>query len=219
MKPPLVDEKNRLHRWQSELLDAKFASEKAREIGLIRRMRKFNPAYLLYILTFGISCHTKPSFEEIYRNYIDFDDTTYKDGKIRIQSFVKRFNECMVAFLLSMLNHHIEITLSECHARLKKPINILKDILIQDSTIIRLSKKLSTELPAARYRGEAGGVKIHAVYSAVAHSLKSFQITGERVHDSKMMKIDDDVNEKLFIFDLGYYLDMERFRLPWKSVS
>lgn len=182
-------------------------------------MRKFNPAYLLYILTFGISCHTKPSFEEIYRNYIDFDDTTYKDGKIRIQSFVKRFNECMVAFLLSMLNHHIEITLSECHARLKKPINILKDILIQDSTIIRLSKKLSTELPAARYRGEAGGVKIHAVYSAVTHSLKSFQITGERVHDSKMMKIDDDVNEKLFIFDLGYYLDMERFRLPWKSVS
>ncbi|WP_245543596.1 hypothetical protein [Methanoplanus limicola] len=43
-----------------------------------------------------------------------------------------------------------------------------------------MSKKLAEEFPPARSRSEAAGLKIHAVYSAVSHSLKSFEITDEK---------------------------------------
>lgn len=205
MKPTLIGGTNHLQKWQADLLNIEFVIKKARESGLVKRYRKFNPGCLLLVLVFGISCHSKPSFEEIFRNYLDFDDTEHKSGKIRIQSFAKRFNDDMVNFLSLMLDYYIDLTLLECPARLKEPLNNLKDILLQDGSIIRLSNKLAEELPAARSRGKAAGVKIHAVYSAISHSLKFVEITGECVHDSKMLIIGPDVKDKLLIFDLGYY--------------
>jgi hypothetical protein len=95
--------------------------------------------------------------------------------------------------------------ISECPARLKNQAIRFKDILIQDSSIIRLSQKLAGEYPAARSRNNAAGLKIHAVYSAHAHSVKTIQITGERIHDSKMLRISRDVKNVLIINDLGYY--------------
>ena len=205
MPPSLIDGTNHLQQWQADLLDWALIIEKARESGFVKRMRKLNPAYLLHVLVFGISCHIKPTFEEIYRIYIDFDDTEYTDGKIRIQGFANRFNVDLGNFLLLMLNYYFGIALEDCPAQLQGPVRNLKDILLQDSSIIRLSQKLADLFPAARSRGKAAGLKIHAVYSAVTHSLYSFEITSERVHDSKILKITKDIKDKLIIFDLAYY--------------
>jgi len=60
----------------------------------------------------------------------------------------------------------------ECPAQLKNQATRFKDILIQDSSIIRLSQKLAGDYPATRSRDNAAGLKIHAVYSARAHSVK-----------------------------------------------
>lgn len=191
--------------WQAEFFPEDLIKEKARESGFLKRMRKLNPAFLLQVLVFGVSCHIKPTFEEIYRIYLDFDDTKFKDGKIRIQSFANRFNVDLGNFLLLMLNYYIGLALEDCPARLIGPVKNLKDILLQDSSIIRLSQKLADLFPAARSRGKAAGLKIHAVYSAVTHSLYSFEITSERVHDSRILKIGKDIKDKLIIFDLAYY--------------
>jgi len=59
--------------------------------------------------------------------------------------------------------------------------------------------------PAARSRDNSAGLKIHAIYSVVYHSVKSAIITTERVHDSKMLKIGPEVENILLINDLGYY--------------
>jgi len=205
MNPPLIDDKNHLPTWQAKLFPMGIIMEKARNSGYVKRLRKLNPTYLLLVLVFGISSHSKPSLEEFFRRYNDFDDSLDSDNKMKYQSFSKRFNEDMIQFLREMLDYYIESTLSICSARLKSPIRDLKDIWIQDSSIIRLSNKLAKLLPAVRANGEAAGLKIHAVYSAVSHSLKSLEITGERVHDSKMLKIDHSVKGVLFLADLGYY--------------
>ena len=205
MKSRNINGENRLAMWQKNLLSMNIVMEKARSSGYVKRLRKLNPAYLLYILVFGISSHSKPSIEEIYRRYIDFDDTSDSKDKIKIQSFFNRFNEDMVTFLREMLDYYIDSAGLDRSAKLKGPIQNLKDILIQDSTIIRVSQKLSTEFPAIRSKGAAAGLKIHAVYSAISHSLKSIEISGERVHDSKMLKIDPNVKDYLLLFDLGYY--------------
>jgi len=110
-----------------------------------------------------------------------------------------------VKFLHEMLDYYIDLTCLDCSAKLKGSLQNLKDILIQDSSIIRVSAKLKKVWPAQRSNGAAAGLKIHAVYSAISHSLKSIEISGEREHDSKMLKIDPNVKDLLFIFDLGYY--------------
>jgi putative transposase len=108
----------------------------------------------------------------------------------------------MVNFLSFLLEHYINVMISECPARFKNQATRFKDILIQDSSIIRLSQKLFGEYPAARSNNNAAGLKIHAVYSAHSYSVKTIQITGERIHDSKMLRIGRDVKNVLIINDL-----------------
>lgn len=205
MNPQKSDHKNPLTRWQEELFSPDVVMEKARSSGFLKRKRKLNPCYLLSVLVFGISSHSKPSVEEIFRRYIDFDDDLDYPEKMRRQSFSDRVNENMVKFLREMLDYYIDRTASNSPAKLKGSVELLKDILIQDSSIIRLSKKLAEELPAVRTRTDAAGIKLHAVYSAVSHSLKSFEITDEKTHDSTKIKIDKNIKDILFLFDLGYY--------------
>jgi putative transposase len=205
MQLPLSINPEHLGTWQDKLLPFDFLFEKSRETGFIKRFRKLNPVYLLYILIFGVSSHGRPTFEEIYRRYVDFDDNPKFSHSISIQSFKKRFDQNMVNFLSHLLDHYITVMISECPVRFKSQAIRFKDILIQDSSIIRLSQKLVEEYPAARSRNNAAGMKIHTVYSARAHSPKTIQITGERIHDSKMLRIGREVKNVLIINDLGYY--------------
>jgi IS4 transposase len=205
MKRPLKHSPTPLEAWQAHLLCPALIFELAHETSFVQRLRKLDPVCLIYVLIFGNSSHKRPTFEEIHRRYLDFDDNlTFLNG-ITIQSFKKRFNQNMVDFLASLLDYYINQMISDCPARLKGHAEQFKDILIQDSSIIRISKKLAGKFPAARSRDNAAGLKIHAVYSACAHSIKSIRITGERTHDSQMIQIGTDINNVLFINDLGYY--------------
>lgn len=205
MENPPSKNPEHLGTWQDKVLPYDFLLEKSRETGFVKRFRKLNPVYLSYILIFGISSHRRPTFEEIYRRYIDFDANPKFLKSITIQSFKKRFNQSMVNFLSFLLEHYINEMILECPAKLKNQAIRFKDILIQDSSIIRLSQKLAGDYPAARSRDNAAGLKIHAVYSARAHSVKTIEITGERVHDSKMLRIGREIKDVLIINDLGYY--------------
>lgn len=205
METPLSNDPKHLGTWQDKLMPYDFLLDKARETGFLKRFRKLNPAYLIIILIFGISSHSRPTFEEIYRRYIDFDANPKFSSSITIQSFKKRFDQNLVKFLSFLLSHYIDVMISECPARFKNQVIRFKDILIQDSSIIRISQKLADEYPAARSRCNAAGLKIHAVLSAHAHSVKTIEITGERIHDSKMLRIGSDIKNVLIITDLGYY--------------
>lgn len=191
--------------WHNQLMPYEFILETARETGFLKRLRKLNPVYLTLVLVFGVSSHSKPTFEEIFRRYIDFDENPTHAQSMRIQSFRKRFNQNLVNFLAYLLDHYIDVMVSESPARLKESVQDFKDILLQDSSIIRLSRTLFEFFPAARSRGNAAGLKIHAVYSAVSHSVKTIEITGERTHDSKILRIGPEVKNTLLINDLGYY--------------
>lgn len=205
MQKPLPEDPEHLGTWQDKLLPYEFLLEKSRETGFIKRFRKLDPIYLLYVLIFGVSSHERPTFEEIYRRYVDFDTNPKFASSITIQSFKKRFDQNKVNFLSFILEHYISVMISECPAQFKNQATRFKDILIQDSSIIRLSRKLVGEFPAARSRNNASGLKIHAVFSARAHSVKTIEITGERIHDSQVVRIGREIKNSLFIADLGYY--------------
>jgi putative transposase len=195
----------RLNSWVSNKFTYEFLERKSRESGFLRRKRKLDPVYLVLVLIFGISNHQQPTMEETYRRYVDFDDSFPNQKTIRNQSFRNRFNKRLVDFLKELLEHYIDQTCEQSPARLKGIVQGFKDILIQDSSIIRLSKKLYELHPAARSRDNSAGLKIHAIYSTVYHSIQSAVITTERTHDAKIVKITSEVQNTLLINDLGYY--------------
>ncbi|MFH0966432.1 MAG: IS4 family transposase [Methanobacteriota archaeon] len=205
MSTPSSGDLNNLSTWVLKKLDREFIERKARETGYLGRKRKLDPYNLILVLLFGMSNHLKPTMEEIYRRYVDFDDNPKILSSIRNQSFRKRFNNKLVIFLKSLLEHYIDKTVRQSPAHLKGIVQDFKDILVQDSSIIRISKKLYELHPAARSRDNSAGLKIHAVYSAISHSLKKATITTERVHDAKMQEIGPEVENTLLLNDLGYY--------------
>lgn len=81
----------------------------------------------------------------------------------------------------------------------------VKDILIQDSSIIRLSASLMKKYPATRSRGKAAGLKVSLLVSAVASSPQTVTIHGERIHETKTLKIGKWVKDKLLLVDLGFF--------------
>jgi hypothetical protein len=204
--------KKNLRTWFSSKFTYDFIENVARETGFLQRKRKLDPVYLIIVLIFGISSHRQPTLEEIYRRYTDFDDNPKFTNPILHQSFRNRFNDKLVTFLQVLLEHYMNQMINQSSASLKGIAGSFKDILIQDSSIIRLSKKLYELHPAARSRDNSAGLKIHAVYSTVTHSIKNAQITTERVHDAKMFDIKPDVKGTLLIDDLGYY-SLKKFAL------
>lgn len=194
-----------LQSWFSDKFTYEYIEGTARKTGFLQRKRKLDPVYLVYVLIFGISCHQLPSVEELHRRYVDFNDSPSNLKPIRNQSFRKWMNMRLVEFLRVLLDHYIEQMAVQSPARLKGTVQSFKDILIQDSSIIRISKKLYELHPAARSRNNSAGLKIHAVYSAISHSVTSTTITSERVHDSKMLNIGPEIKDSLLLNDLGYY--------------
>lgn len=205
MKDPSSKGQKNLKSWFASKFTYDFIEKVARDTGFLQRKRKLDPVYLLFVLIFGISIHQKPTMEELYRRYIDFDDNPKFSHPIFHQSFTKRFNEKLVNFLRALLDHYMDQMINQSPVRLKGIAENFKDIVIQDSSIIRLSKKLYELHPAARSRDNSAGLKIHAVYSTTSHSLKKAEITTERVHDAKKFKITPDVQDTLLVDDLGYY--------------
>jgi len=151
-----------MESWHSQLMPYDFILEIARDTGFLRRLRKLNPAYLLFVLVFGVSCHTKPTFEEIFRRYINFDDNPKYEKRISIQSFKKRFDQNMVDFLSCLLSYYMRVMISESPARLKGSVDEFKDILLQDSS----------------WKGSGDRVPFHLVKSGSAHRVPQMVIYG-----------------------------------------
>jgi len=199
-----------LKSWVSSRFTYDFLEQQARKTGFLKRKRKLDPVYLVIVLIFGVSNHLHPTMEEIHRRYVDFDDSLPDQTPIKNQSFRKRFNKNLVEYLKVLLDYYIDQMNAQSPIKLKGIVQSFKDILIQDSSIIRLSKKLYELHPAARSRNNSAGLKIHAVYSTSSHSIRSTTVTTERVHDAKMVDIGEEAQNSLYLFDLGYY-SLKRF--------
>ena len=76
-----------------------------------------------------------------------------------------------------------------------------KDLVIQDSTIIRLHESLAKIWPAAR--AKRVGVKVSCVVSAVANSPKSVRIYPERT--SEALRLGPWLKDLILLIDLGYF--------------
>jgi len=172
----------------------------ADETGLIIRERKIDPTIMFWALVLGFGVRLQRSLASLKRVYEN------KSGQsIRDSSWYYRFTPELVEFLHQCVIHGIQELAKNSQVKLGKKLQNFEDILIQDSTIIRLYKSLADKFPAARSRTVAAGIKVSVLVSAVANGPKSVALFGERVSEIKTLKIGSWVKDRILLIDLGFY--------------
>jgi len=172
----------------------------ARETGLIKRERKVTAVEMFWVLVNSYGVRLARNLAYIKRNY-----EKASNKKISDSSWYERFTPELVAFLKLCVTHGIEQLAMEQTKALNQKISKFQDILIQDSTIIRLHKSLAKKWPAARSRTVAAGVKVSLLVSAVANSPKNISIHAESTNELKTLRIGPWIKDRILLIDLGFY--------------
>ncbi|MBW6481213.1 MAG: IS4 family transposase [Bacteroidales bacterium] len=172
----------------------------AKETGLIKRERKVTAVEMFWVLVNSYGVRLARNLAFIKRNYEKASNKKLSDS-----SWYERFTPELVAFLKICVIHAIEMLALEQNKVLNEKLAKFKDVLIQDSTIIRLHKSLARKFPAARSRTVAAGVKVGMLVSAVANSPKSIGIYPERTNELKTLRIGPWIKDRILLIDLGFY--------------
>ncbi len=172
----------------------------ARSTGLVKRERKIDPVAMLWVLILGFGVRLQTDLEALRREYGRRTET-----EVEQSSWYERFTPELSAFLRESALLAIERLGAESKGKLGDRLKQFKDLMIQDSTVIRLHEKLAKVFPATRARGVAAGAKVSLLISAVAHGPKKVAISGERTADVKMLRVGPWVKDRILLVDLGYY--------------
>ena len=174
--------------------------ETARETGLIKRERKIDPTIIFWVLTLSFGVRLQRTLASLKRQYEKEAKTKLSDS-----SWYYRFTPELVEFLHQCVIHGIEELAKEPGRNLSKKLERFEDVLIQDSTIVRLHSSLAEKFPAARTRKVAAGVKVGVLVSAVANGPKTVALYAEKTAEIKTLKMGSWIKDRILLVDLGFY--------------
>ena len=175
------------HRRSGEprpLLPADTIRQFARESGFVVRKRKIDPVVFLWtlVLDFGVELHR--FLEELRYAYVKSSELE----ELAYPSYYLRFNAELCEFLRLCLQHAIAQLPREPGRELDPRLKaFVEDVVIKDSSVVRLHASLATKWPATRSRKVAAGVKVDLLVSVCANGPKSVALIGERTADVKTL--------------------------------
>jgi putative transposase len=166
----------------------------------IKRERKIKSEVIFWVLTLGFCVHNQRTIASLKRLYEIEANISISDS-----SWYDRFTPELVEFLHQCVIHGIEELAKEPGRKLSKKLENFQDVLIQDSTIVRLHSSLADKFPAARSRTVAAGVKVGVMVSAVANGPKTVALYSEKTAEIKTLKIGPWIKDRILLVDLGFY--------------
>ena len=172
----------------------------ARSTGLVKREREIDPVAMMWVLVLGFGVRLQRTLAGLKREYEFETLTNLSDG-----SWYERFTPELVGFLRGCVGLGIEQLAAEASGKLGERLKGFKDLMVQDSTVIRLHAKLAKTFPATRARKVAAGVKVSLLISAVANGPKKVAIFGERTPEAHMLRVGPWVKDRILLVDLGFY--------------
>ena len=194
------EEENLVERELCELFPPEWLRNKAKETGLIKRERKIDPVIIFWVLAIGYGTFLQRTLAGLKRNYETASNRILSDS-----SWYYRFTPELVAFLRECVARGLEYLAQEPNRTLSERLSPFEDVLIQDSTIVRLHEKLAKIWPATRSRKVAAGVKVAILTSAIASGPKSVALFAENTNDLKTLKIGPWIRDRILLIDLGFY--------------
>ncbi len=194
------DGDNLVERELCNLFPSEWLRNKAKETGLIKRERKIDPVIIFWVLAIGYGTFLQRTLAGLKRNYETASNRILSDS-----SWYYRFTPELVAFLRECVARGLEYLAQEPSRTLSERLSPFKDVLIQDSTIVRLHEKLAKIWPATRSRKVAAGVKVAVLTSAIASGPKSVALFAENTNELKTLKIGPWIKDRILLIDLGFY--------------
>ena len=182
------------------LFPSEWLRNKAKETGLIKRERKIDPVIIFWVLAIGYGTFLQRTLAGLKRNYETASNRILSDS-----SWYYRFTPELVAFLRECVARGLEYLAQEPGRTLSERLSPFEDVLIQDSTIVRLHEKLAKIWPATRSRKVAAGVKVAVLTSAIASGPKSVALFAENTNELKTLKIGPWIKDRILLIDLGFY--------------
>jgi putative transposase len=175
----------------------------ADEVGLTQRQRKVRVHALFWTLVLGFGAGRERTLAGLRRAY---EKAT--GCQLVPSAFYDRFTPALVRLLRAVAGLLIA-QMAEPTRKLAGPLATFRDLVLTDSTVIRLHDLLKKAFPACRTNHTQAALKLHTVMSATGAGLRSIKITAERAHDGPIFTVGKWVKDRLLLFDLGYF----RFQL------
>lgn len=194
-----------LHSSLRKLLPRAFVEAQARACGAFKRIRKVDPFTFVWTIVLGFSTSDTRTLAGFRRAHQLVTGKSLEES-----SFYDRFSPAFALLLRRLLEHVIDISWGlnrVASGRLKR----FRDILITDSTVIRLHDMLAKSFPACRTNHTRAAAKVHLVMCAAGAGKQSIKVTSERRHDRRAFVLGPWVRGKLLLFDLGFF-DFRLFR-------
>jgi IS4 transposase len=172
----------------------------AAETGFIIRNRKIDPVIFFWVIVLGFGVNFLRTIRGLKRKYENESNI-----EITISSFNDRFTQRLENFLKKCVIHALEYQAQEPGLKLGDKLKNFKDLLIQDSTIIRLHESLANLWPAARSKKIAAGLKLSCVISAVSDGVKTVRLFSERTAEVKTLRLGSWLKDRILLTDLGFF--------------
>ena len=166
----------------------------------IKRERKIKSEVIFWVLALGFCVYNQHTIASLKRLYEIEANISISDS-----SWYDRFTPELVEFLHQCVIHGIEELAKEPGKKLSKKLEDFQDVLIQDSTIVRLHSSLAAKFPAARARTVAAGLKVGVMVSAVANGPKTIALYSEKTAEIKTLRIGPWIKDRILLVDLGFY--------------
>ena len=171
----------------------------ARETGAVQRQRQVRIYDLVWVLVLGFATGRKRTLAALRRRYERQTGQTIEES-----SFYKRFSPGLARLFKVLLSQAFE----ECRGvgrGLAGPLAAFRDVILTDSTVIRLHDLLEKRFPACRTNHTKAALKAHAIMSVRGIGEHSIKVTAERDHDGPVFCVGPWVRGHLLMFDLGYF--------------
>lgn len=182
-----------------KLFPTVFLVQLARATEAVKRMRRVHPADLFWTLVLGFGVGRERTLAGLRRAYEKSTGQTIEES-----SFYGRFTPGLVA-MLKQAAHRAFAEMTGAGRPLRGPLAAFRDVLLTDSTVIRLHDLLAKPFPACRTNHTQAALKAHTVLSVAGAGGQSVRVTAERVHDGPVFRVGPWVKDRLLLFDLGYF--------------
>jgi IS4 transposase len=182
-----------------QLLPPDQIRELAKKTSFIERDRVIDPVAWVWNMVLGFGVKVQRTLASLKRSYNSRANAHLSDG-----SWFERFTPEQADFMKANVRLAMSQMAGEANNSLNERLKMFDDILIQDSTVIRLHKALAKKWPPTRTRTVAAGVKVAMLISAVANGPRSIAIHGERTAEIKTIRVGPWIKNRILLMDLGF---------------
>ena len=165
--------------------------------GLVRRRRKVDAMALFWTVVLGFSAGRERSLAGMRRAYEKSTGTTLVPS-----AFYDRFTKSLAVFMRFVVEELLE-RVQETEAKIGGLLESFRDVVVTDSTLVKLHDLLERRFPACRTNHTRAAAKLHVVMSVKGEGPRSVQLTSGRQHDGPVFRVGRWVRGRLLMFDLG----------------